>query len=78
LERRDDPRFRFHGFGPPLVREGRFPHSGYRGGVGGGSFGRKDDLDCANPTFEQMARHWFYSSRTNPSAESFVRSRARF
>jgi hypothetical protein len=35
-------------------------------------------LDCANPTFEQMARHWFYSFGTNPSAESFVRSRACF
>jgi hypothetical protein len=32
----------------------------------------------ANPTFEQMARHWFYSFGTNPSVESFVRSRARF
>jgi hypothetical protein len=26
-------------------------------------------LVCANPTFEQMTRHWFYS---------FVRSRAHF
>jgi hypothetical protein len=25
-----------------------------------------------------LARHWFYSFGTNPSAESFVRSRARF
>jgi hypothetical protein len=25
-----------------------------------------------------MARHWFYSFGTNPSAESFVRSRAHF
>jgi hypothetical protein len=25
-----------------------------------------------------MTRHWFYSFGTNPSAESFVRSRARF
>jgi hypothetical protein len=33
---------------------------------------------CANPTFEQMARHWFYSFGTNPSADSFVHSRARF
>jgi hypothetical protein len=23
-------------------------------------------LVCANPTFEQMARHWFYSCGTNP------------
>jgi hypothetical protein len=35
-------------------------------------------LMCANPTFEQMARQWFYSFGTNPSAESFVRSRACF
>jgi hypothetical protein len=57
LERRDGPRFSFRGFGPPLGREGWFPHSCYRGGVRGGSFRRKDGLDCANPTFEQMARH---------------------
>jgi hypothetical protein len=25
-----------------------------------------------------MARHWFYSFGTNPSAESFVRSRVHF
>jgi hypothetical protein len=74
LERRDGPRFSFRGFGPPPVREGWFP----RGGVRGGSFRRKDVLDCANPTFEQMARHWFYSFGTNPSAESFVHSRAHF
>jgi hypothetical protein len=66
MERRDGPRFSFCGFGPPLVREGWFPHSGYCGGVRGGSFGRKDGLECANPTFEQMARHWFYSFGTNP------------
>jgi hypothetical protein len=35
-------------------------------------------LKCANPTFEQMAQHWFYSFCTNPSAEPFVRSRACF
>jgi hypothetical protein len=74
LERRDGPQFSFRGFGPPPVREGWFPHSSYRGG----SFGRKNGLDCANPTFEEMARHWFYSFGTNPSAESFVHSRARF
>jgi hypothetical protein len=78
MERRDDPRFSFRGFGPPPGREGWFPRSGYRGGVRGGSFDRRDALQCANPTFEQMPRHWFYSFGTNPSAESFVRSRARF
>jgi hypothetical protein len=25
-----------------------------------------------------MARHWFYSFGTNPSVESFIRSRAHF
>jgi hypothetical protein len=37
-------------------------------------FGRRDGLVCANPTFEQMARHWFCPFGTNPSVESFVRS----
>jgi hypothetical protein len=78
VERRDDPRFSFHGFGPPPGGEGWFPLSGYRGGVRGGSFCRKDGFVCGKPTFEQMARHWFYSFGTNPSVESFVRSRARF
>jgi hypothetical protein len=40
--------------------------SGYRGGVHGGSFDRRDNLECANPTLEQRARHWFYYFRTNP------------
>jgi hypothetical protein len=57
MERRDSPWAFFRGFGPPLGGEGWFPHGGYRGGVRGGSFGRKDGLVCANPTFEQMARH---------------------
>jgi hypothetical protein len=35
-------------------------------------------LDCANPIFEQMTWHLFYSFGTNPSAESFVRSHAHF
>jgi hypothetical protein len=78
MERRDDPRFSFRGFGPRLGREGWFSRSCYRGGVHGGSFGTKDGLICANPTFEQMAQHWFYSFGTNSSVESFVRSRARF
>jgi hypothetical protein len=69
MERRDDPRFSFCGFGPPPGREGWFPHSGYHGGVHGGSFGR---MDVANPTFEEMARHWFHTFGTNPSVESFV------
>jgi hypothetical protein len=52
IERRDSPRAFFRGFGPPQGREGWFPHGGYHGGVRGGSFGRKDGLVCANPTFQ--------------------------
>jgi hypothetical protein len=68
----------FRGFGPPPGREGWFPHGGYRGSVHGGSFSRKDGLVCANPTFEQMARYWNYTFETNPSVESFARSRSWF
>ena len=34
--------------------------------------------DFANPTFEQMARHWFDSFCANPSVESFAHSSFRF
>jgi hypothetical protein len=37
---------------------------------------RSGRMDFANPTFEQMARHWFDSFCTNPSAESFAHSLA--
>jgi hypothetical protein len=40
MERRNSPRSSFRGFVPPPGREGLFPHSGYRGGVCGGSFDR--------------------------------------
>jgi hypothetical protein len=29
-------------------------------------------LVCANPTFEQMARHWFYTFGTNPSVSRLL------
>jgi hypothetical protein len=35
-------------------------------------------MNVANPTFEEMAQHWFATFGTNPNAESFVPSRARF
>jgi hypothetical protein len=40
MERRDGPWSSFRGFGPPPVREGWFPHSGYHDGFRGGSFDR--------------------------------------
>jgi hypothetical protein len=39
---------------------------------------RRDRMDFANPTIEQMARHWFDLFCTNPSAESFAHSRSHF
>jgi hypothetical protein len=74
MERRNGPRSSFCGFCSPLARQGWFPSGGSRGG----SFDRCGDLVCANPTLEQMARHWFYSFDTNPSVELFVHSRACF
>jgi hypothetical protein len=39
---------------------------------------RRDRMDFANPTFEQMAGHWFDSFCTNPSAELFAHSHSSF
>ena len=36
------------------------------------------DGSFANPSFEQMARHWFNSFCANPSVESFAHSRSRY
>jgi hypothetical protein len=53
MERRIGPRSSFRGFRSPPVRQGWFP----RGGVCGGSFDKRDDMGCDNPTLEQMAWH---------------------
>jgi hypothetical protein len=50
--RGDGPRSSFRGFCPPPAREVWLHRSGYRDGVHGGSFDRRDDLVCANPTLE--------------------------
>jgi hypothetical protein len=42
------------------------------------SLDRRGRIDVANPTFEEMARHWFHTLGTNPSVESFARSRSWF
>jgi hypothetical protein len=39
---------------------------------------RIDRMNFANPTFEQMVRHWFDSFCTNPTNESFAHSHSRF
>jgi hypothetical protein len=42
------------------------------------SFDRRGTIDVANPTFEEMVRHWFHTFGTNPSVESFAHSRSWF
>jgi hypothetical protein len=113
LERRDNSRSSFRGFGLPIVSEGWFPRNGYHGGVefagcspprdqyefgrcrnleswkgyrprflfrgsrippmrqewlshGGSSFDRRGRVDVANPTVEEMARHWFTPLELTP------------
>jgi hypothetical protein len=75
------PHFPFRGTRTPPVRREWFSHGGSR-------FDRFDRMDrsvdrrsrmyVANPTFEEMARHWFDTVGTNPSVESFARSRSWF
>jgi hypothetical protein len=72
------PRFPFRGSRtPPMVQEWS--------SHGGSRFDRMDRcidghgrMNVANPTFEEMARYWFATFRTNPSVESFARSRSWF
>jgi hypothetical protein len=71
MEMRNGPRSSFRGFGSPPARESWFPRSGYHGGDHGGSFDRRKALDCANPTLQQMAQHWFYSFGTTPVLSCF-------
>jgi hypothetical protein len=71
----------FCGTHTPPVKQEWFSHGGSR-------FDRFDRMDrsidrhgrinVANPTFEEMARHWFDTFGTNPSVESFARSRSWF
>jgi hypothetical protein len=39
---------------------------------------RQGRMNVANPTFDEMARHWFHTFGTNPSVESFAHSRSWF
>jgi hypothetical protein len=56
----------------------RFPPRGARGPMVRDERVSRGRVDFANPSFEQMARHWFDSFCANPSVESFAHSRSRF
>jgi hypothetical protein len=62
------PRFPFRGARTPPTRREVISRGGH-------SFGW---MNFSNPTFEQMARHWFDSFCANPSVESSARSRSWF
>jgi hypothetical protein len=71
------PRFPFRGTCTPPVRRQWFSHGGSRFDRFDRmdrSFDRRGRMDVANPTFEEMARHWFHTFGSNPSVESFARS----
>lgn len=56
------------------------PHGGRVSGARRESVPRMGRVDgsFSNPSFEQMARHWFNSFCANPSVESFAHSRSRY
>jgi hypothetical protein len=61
----------------PPVRQEWFSHGGSRFDrfdKMDHSFDRHGRMNVVNPTFEEMARHWFDTFGTNPSVESFAHS----
>jgi hypothetical protein len=77
MERRNGPRSSFRGFVLlQLERAGSLVVVTVMVFMEVGLIG--EFLDCANPTLEQMAQHWFHSFGTNPSAESFAHLHAHF
>jgi hypothetical protein len=71
----------FRGTCTPLVRREWFSHGGSRFDRFNRmdhSFDRRGRMSVANPTFEEMALHWFNNFGTNHSVESFARSRSWF
>jgi hypothetical protein len=72
------PHFPYRGSRTPPMRREWFSHGGSRFDrfdKMDRSFDRRSRMDVANPTFEEMAQHWFDTFGTNPSVESFAHSR---
>jgi hypothetical protein len=72
------PCFSYHGSRTPAMGREWFSHGGSKFDMMDRSFDRHGRIDVANPTFEEMARHWFHTFGTNPNVESFARSRSWF
>jgi hypothetical protein len=76
------PQYEFRGddrsFGFQRNYRPRFPHRGARTpSMGHGKFGGKGMM-FANPSFEQMAQHWFNILCANPSVKSLAHSHSCF
>jgi hypothetical protein len=62
---------------PPMGQEWS-SHGGSRFDKMDRCIDRNGRMNVANPTFEEMARHWFATFGTNPSVESFAHSHSLF
>jgi hypothetical protein len=68
----------FRGTRTPPMRQEWSSHGGSRFDRMDHCIDRHGRMNVTNPTFEEMARHWFATFGTNPSVESFARSRSLF
>jgi hypothetical protein len=72
------PRFPFHGSRTPPMEQEWSSHGGSRFDSMDHCIDRHGRMNVANPTFEEMAQHWFATFGTDPSVESFARSHSWF
>jgi hypothetical protein len=72
------PRFPFRGSRTPPMGQEWSSHGGSRFDRMDRCIDRHGRMNIANPTFEEMAGHWFATFGTNPIVESFARSRSWF
>jgi hypothetical protein len=66
------PRFPFRGSRTFPMGQEWFSHGGSRFDGMDRYIDRHGRMNVANPTFEEMARHWFATCGTNPSVESLA------
>jgi hypothetical protein len=72
------PRYPFRGSRTPPMGQEWSSHGCSRFDKIDRCIDRHGRMHVANPTFEEMARHWFATFGTNPSVESFAFSRSWF
>jgi hypothetical protein len=72
------PRFPFRCSRTPPIEQEWSSHGGSRFDRMDRCIDRHGRMNVANPIFDEMARHWFATFGTNPSVDSFARSRSWF